>query len=106
LSIKRNLLIYDTNIWLYGENIYLNEPRLGLKKKSGVLETKNRSDPNIFHFYTSILTKIIHMIGLNYYEIKEFTLPETRKAYNSAQIGREVAIGAAVNYIKKGYMNR
>ena len=106
MSIKRNLLICDTNIWLYGENVYLNQPRLGLKKKSGVLETKNHSDPNIFHFYTSIITKIIHKIGLNYYEIKEFTLPEKRQANNSAQIGRETAIGTAVNYIKNGYMNR
>ena len=89
---------------MHGENINLNRTKIDFKKKSILFDhTKN---PNILHPNTGIISKFIHILGLNAWGVGELTLPETRKAGNVAQINKETAIGNAMMYLRRPEINR
>jgi hypothetical protein len=74
----------------------LNETRLGSKKKSGSLETKNQHTPNILYPDTGILGRVIHLMGFNSQGANKLTGLGSRQAYDVAQISKETAIGIAM----------
>ena len=75
-----------------------------MKKKSISLD--HIKNPIILHHNTGIMSKFVHILGLNTWGIEKLTLQETRQASNVAQINKETTIGTAMMYIKRQEMNR
>ena len=85
---------------MYGENIDLNEPNLGLRKKGAPLEIREK-ELKIIHPDNGIFSKFIHIIGVSLHGGEDSSLTETREACSAAVYSKEAAIGAALVHVNR-----
>ena len=77
----------------------MNETKLELKKRSTPVH--HPVNPIIIHPHTGVISRFIHILGLDTLRIEELSLPDRRRASNEAQNSKDIFVGTAMIYVKR-----